>query len=102
VRVLALAIRRGSGGAGRHAGGDGQRKHLRFLAPARVGWIADRATRGPWGLAGGSAGAPGRARLRRPGAQAAIELASRAALEVEAGSELELETPGGGGHGAAP
>jgi N-methylhydantoinase B len=99
VRVLALAIRRGSGGVGRHAGGDGQRKHLRFLAPARVGWIADRATRGPFGLAGGSDGAPGRARLRRPGGEGTRELPSRTALEVEAGSELELETPGGGGYG---
>src|SRR6185436_20065979 len=42
ARVLSLSVRRRSGGAGRTRGGDGIEKSLRFLAPARVGWIADR------------------------------------------------------------
>lgn len=104
VRVLAWTVRRGSGGAGARPGGDGVRRHLRLLAPTRVGWIADRSAAGPYGLAGGAPGAPGRATLRLPaavgGAFTERILPCRAALDVPAGGELIVETPGGGGHGA--
>ncbi|MEW6073702.1 MAG: hydantoinase B/oxoprolinase family protein, partial [Planctomycetota bacterium] len=63
VRVLACGVRRGSGGAGRHRGGEGIVKRLLFLAPCRVSWVAERQERGPGGLAGGGAGRPGGARV---------------------------------------
>lgn len=101
VRVLESTVRRGSGGRGERArGGDGIRRRLRFLAPARVSWIADRQDRGPWGLAGGSDGATGRASVRRAGAARWRRIAGKAALDVDRGDELSLETPGGGGFGS--
>jgi N-methylhydantoinase B/oxoprolinase/acetone carboxylase alpha subunit len=60
VRVLEMSIRRGSGGAGRFHGGDGVRRSLEFLAPAEVSVLSERRERAPFGLAGGSAGQPGR------------------------------------------
>jgi N-methylhydantoinase B len=101
VRVLACSVRRGSGGAGLHAGGDGVTKRLRFLEPSHVAWIADRSERGPWGLAGGGAGAGGSARLSRARSARSLALPSKVAFEVAAGDELELCTPGGGGWGRA-
>ncbi|QDU69000.1 hydantoinase B/oxoprolinase family protein [Engelhardtia mirabilis] len=99
ARILALGLRRGSGGAGRRAGGDGLAKHLRFLEPVRVGWLADRQREGPPGAAGGGAGCPGRARARGGAAGAWTSLGAQAAVELPAGGEVLLETPGGGGHG---
>ncbi|MCY3003154.1 MAG: hydantoinase B/oxoprolinase family protein [Planctomycetota bacterium] len=97
VRVARCTVRRGSGGKGARAGGDGIEKRLEFLAPARVAWIADRTSAGPWGLAGGGRGAVGRAEhVRKAGRRA---LGARATLSVERGDALELFTPGGGAHG---
>lgn len=101
VRVLSTTIRRGSGGQGEHPGGDGIVRRLRFLSPARVGWVADRQLQGPWGLAGGSAGEPGGAAWRPVGARRDRPLEGLTALDVEAGAELELRTPGGGGYGTS-
>jgi N-methylhydantoinase B len=101
VRVLSTSIRRGSGGAGTHPGGDGIVRRLRFLSPARVGWVADRQLQGPWGLAGGSAGEPGAAAWRPAGARRDRPLEGLTALDVEAGAELEVRTPGGGGYGSS-
>ncbi len=102
ARVLAYDVRRGSGGSGRHPGGDGVRKRLRFLSAVHAGWVAERQTRGPWGLAGGRAGSPGRASVRRPDRSSDEPLAAKASLHLPAGSELEVWTPGGGGFGAVP
>ncbi len=99
VRILATTVRRGSGGTGRHAGGDGVRRSVRFLAPAEVAWVADRQTRGPFGLRGGADGARGGAVLRPAGSGAPRELPGKTAFSVEAGAEIELSTPGGGGWG---
>ena len=97
VRVTAYTVRRGSGGEGAHPGGDGVRRRLRFLAPAHVGWVAQRQRRGPWGLDGGSAGEPGSAWLHPAGGADGQRLEGETALDVAAGDEVELRTPGGGG-----
>lgn len=99
VRVTQLRVRRSSGGRGRARGGDGIEKRLHFLADARVGWIADRARRGPWGAAGGGRGRSGGAALLRD-ARPPQRLSSQASLDLRAGESLELRTPGGGGFGA--
>lgn len=101
VRLLAFTVRRGSGGAGSRRGGDGIEKRLLFLEDAHVGWVAERQERGPWGLAGGGAGSPGGAALRAHGESEDRPLAGKLSLEVRAGSELHLRTPGGGGFGRA-
>ena len=60
VRIRRYRIRTGSGGAGRHRGGDGILREFEFLVPCRVGLTADRHRRGPYGLQGGAPGNPGR------------------------------------------
>lgn len=100
VRVLAQGVRRGSGGAGLHRGGDGVSRRLLFLAPAHVARVSERQRRSPWGLAGGGDGAPGRARIRIGANGPWRQLAGKSAQRVEAGAQLEFDTPGGGGWGA--
>jgi N-methylhydantoinase B len=100
VRVRRCEVRRGSGGAGSRRGGEGIEKELLFLAPATVAWVAERASIGPWGLAGGERGAPGSALVVR-GDGSRVSLAPRASVRVAANDALVVRTPGGGGHGRA-
>src|SRR6266436_2748107 len=65
LRVNHYQVRRGSGGLGKHAGGDGIAREIEFLTPCDVTILSDRRSRGPYGLAGGRAGAPGRNMLLR-------------------------------------
>jgi N-methylhydantoinase B len=102
VRVLQTSVRRGSGGAGEHPGGDGLVRRLQVLAPVRAGWSAQRQVEGPPGAAGGAAGACGGASLRRAGTRRDAPLPGQAALDLAPGDELEVRTPGGGGHGRSP
>jgi 5-oxoprolinase (ATP-hydrolysing) len=99
VRVLEFAIRRGSGGAGRHRGGDGIVRRLQFLRDLEVSLLHSR--RGdypPYGLAGGSPGAVGRNMLHR--ADGTVEpLGGQVQFAARAGDVLTIETPGGGGYG---
>ncbi|HTY19675.1 MAG TPA: hydantoinase B/oxoprolinase family protein [Myxococcota bacterium] len=98
VRLLEFAIRRGSGGAGRWRGGDGLVRRYEFLAPVTVSLLAERRTIGPFGLAGGGPGAPGRHTVERRGG--ALEaLGGKASVRLVPGDRLHVETPGGGGYG---
>lgn len=97
VRVEAYAIRRGTGGAGRHPGGDGLRRDIRLLADADISLLSERRRLPPRGLAGGAAGATGRNVLIRDGEES--DLPSKATLSVRAGDILSLRSPGGGGWG---
>jgi N-methylhydantoinase B/oxoprolinase/acetone carboxylase alpha subunit len=98
VRVESYRVRRGSGGAGLHRGGDGVVRELRFLAPAEVTVLSDRRIYRPWGLKGGSAGKPGRNTLVR--GKREIRLPGKVRLEAQPGDLLRIETPGGGGWGS--
>jgi N-methylhydantoinase B len=93
LRVKSYRIRSNSGGTGRHRGGDGILKELEFLAPAEVTILSDRRARGPYGLWGGGAGAPGRNRLNGE------TVGAKARFTVESGDVLSIESPGGGGYG---
>jgi 5-oxoprolinase (ATP-hydrolysing) len=99
VRVREFSIRRGSGGVGRHRGGDGVIRVLEFLRPVQVSMVTQR--RGdypPYGLAGGQSGAIGQNTLRR--ADGTIErLGSQVQFTAAPGDVLTIETPGGGGFG---
>jgi 5-oxoprolinase (ATP-hydrolysing) len=99
VRVDRFAMRAGSGGAGRWRGGDGAVRELTFLQPMSLSVLTQHRAEGPYGMAGGLGGAPGRQRVVRA-AGGEIELKSVDGMEVEAGDRLVLETPGGGGFGA--
>ncbi len=98
LRIESYRVRRNSGGAGRHRGGDGIVRELRFLAPAEVTIISDRRVRGAYGLAGGEAGKPGRNSLVR-GNRKPVEIPAKTRFEMAAADLLRIETPGGGGWG---
>jgi len=98
LRVEAYRIRSGSGGNGLHRGGDGLVRRYLFTAAAEVTLLTERRTRGPWGLSGGSAGAPGHNLLLGIDGEMR-ELPGKCRLEVKAGERLRIETPGGGGWG---
>ena len=100
VRVERFAIRTGSGGAGAQVGGDGAIRHIRFLAPMEAALLSTRRDHAPQGIAGGSNARAGRQALIT--AAGAIEaLPGCFSVTVVAGDAIEIETPGGGGFGAA-
>ncbi|UCC48676.1 MAG: hydantoinase B/oxoprolinase family protein [Gemmatimonadota bacterium] len=99
VRVRHYSLRRGSGGAGIHHGGDGLRRDLELLARARVCILSDRRLHGPCGAAGGTFGAPGENWLRQAGTWR--QLAGKVTIEAEPGDVVSIRTPGGGGWGSA-
>jgi len=101
LRVEEFRVRRGSGGAGAHRGGDGVVRRLRFLEPLTAALVSSSRRVPPYGLAGGNPGAPGRNAVLRAGG-AVEELPGVVALTMAAGDELIVETPGGGGYGAPP
>ena len=100
LRVRRYAVRRGSGGRGRHRGGDGVVREIEFLTDAEVTLLTERRRVPPWGLAGGGPGSPGRDSLTRDGRR--MPLPAKTTLRVRAGDRLCVETPGGGGFGTPP
>ena len=98
VLVHEFRYRRGSGGDGRHRGGDGLVRRIGFRAPMTVAVLSNHRRIAPFGLAGGKDGATGINRLVRSSGDS-IVLAACAAERVEAGDEIVIETPGGGGYG---
>lgn len=98
VLLEEFSVRRGSGGAGRHRGGDGATRRLRFLAPMEAGILANRRRVPPFGLAGGAPGAPGATRVERTSGKVEV-LDSTASAAMEPGDVIVIETPGGGGYG---
>jgi len=98
VLVREFRYRRGSGGTGRHRGGDGLVRAIRFRAPMTVAVLANHRRIAPFGLAGGGPGAAGITRIER--ADGSVEvLPACAAAGVAAGDSIVIETPGGGGYG---
>ena len=100
IRVESFSVRVGSGGTGVHAGGDGSRRCIRFLAPMEAALLASRRVNAPQGLAGGGAGLAGRQRLIAASG-AVTELSACFSVRVSVGDVIEIETPGGGGFGRA-
>jgi 5-oxoprolinase (ATP-hydrolysing) len=99
VRVERYAIRRGSGGAGRWAGGDGGRRELRFGEPMTVTTLASHRRVPPYGMAGGRSGALGRHWVERADGSV-TPMAGCDSVQVGPGDLFVIETPGGGGYGA--
>jgi N-methylhydantoinase B len=99
VRVRRYRIRAGSGGKGKHFGGDGIVRELQFLEDADVTILSDRRERGPWGLAGGGDGAPG-LNERLTGTQLTT-IPAKTRIEIHKNESLRIQTPGGGGWGRA-
>jgi 5-oxoprolinase (ATP-hydrolysing) len=93
IRIRRFELRRGSGGKGAHAGGDGLIRELEFLAAMRVSVLSERRVVPPYGMRGGGPGAPGMNLLNGK------QLAHRVTLDVSPGDVLRVETPGGGAWG---
>jgi len=100
VLLESFAIRKGSGGGGRWAGGDGGVRRVRFLAPMTASILSNGRVHGAFGMAGGEAGAPGVNRVVRAGGRVEA-LQHIAQVSMEPGDVFEIQTPGGGGFGAA-
>jgi N-methylhydantoinase B len=100
LRVRQYSRRAGSGGGGKHRGGDGIVREIEVLTAAEVTLLADRRTHSPWGLSGGQEGAPGKAYLMRQAGQME-ELPGKLNLRLRKGERIRIETPGGGGYGTA-
>jgi 5-oxoprolinase (ATP-hydrolysing) len=101
VRLSAFAIRRGSGGAGAHTGGDGVRRRVLFLEAMTAVMLANRRRVPPFGAAGGAPGAAGRNWVER--VDGTVEhFGATAKVDMRPGDTFVVETPGGGGFGTPP
>ncbi len=98
VLLEEFSIRPGSGGVGRHRGGDGALRRLRFLEKMEAGILANRRRVPPFGLAGGANGALGTTRVERVSGEVEV-LDSTASVVMGLGDVMIVETPGGGGYG---
>jgi len=98
VRLEEFRIRRGSGGAGRHRGGDGSERRVRFLKPMTAVLLANHRIVAPFGLAGGKSGATGKNWIERVDGTVEDFGATHSA-EMQAGDVFVIQTPSGGGFG---
>jgi N-methylhydantoinase B len=98
LRVRRYSLRPGSGGHGKHRGGDGIVREIEVLTDCPVTLLSDRRQYGPWGLAGGSEGARGIASvIRVDGSVDAMP--GKFSTRLRKGERIRIETPGGGGWG---
>ena len=95
LRIERYALRKGSGGTGRHVGGNGVIRSYRTLVECSATLLTERRTVAPPGANGGNAGSVGINSLN--GAQ----LPAKCRVTMGAGDVLTIETPGGGGYGAS-
>jgi N-methylhydantoinase B len=102
--VTEYALRRGSGGAGAHKGGDGVVRELRALSEMTFSLIAERRHHAPSGAQGGEPGEPGRDTLIAANGPEGVggqtrRLAAKVTGTLHVNERLRIETPGGGGYG---
>ncbi len=96
IDIAMYAIRRGSGGAGTHRGGDGVVRAYRVRERCTVTIVSERRARSPRGAMGGADGAAGVNRLN------GNPLPAKCRVELAPGDVVTIETPGGGGWGPVP
>jgi len=99
LRVRHYSLRPASGGNGKHRGGDGIIREIEVLTDCEVTLLAERRTRGPWGLSGGEAALPGKASVIRAGG-AVEEMPGKFSTRLRKGERIRIESPGGGGWGS--
>jgi N-methylhydantoinase B len=93
LRVERWELRRGSGGAGAHRGGDGVVRELRVLEDCRLSVLAERRRHAPPGRDGGEDGELGRTLVNGE------EQPPKLTRALHAGDVVRVESPGGGGFG---
>ena len=99
VLVEEFSIRQGSGGAGRHRGGDGVVRKLRFLEAMTATMLSSHRIVPPFGMAGGEPGQCGKNHVMRAGGEV-VQLKGNDEVDMNAGDLFVMKTPGGGGFGA--
>ena len=98
VLLESFEIRAGSGGGGRHRGGDGVRRRTRFLESMEAVILANHRIVPPYGMDGGDEGAVGRNWVERTDGSRE-ELTATDLRQMAPGDVFVIETPGGGGFG---
>jgi N-methylhydantoinase B len=98
LRVTRYSLRPGSGGRGKFRGGDGIIRELELLSDAEVTLLADRRSRGPYGLEGGADGAAGKTEIiHRDGSREILP--GKTSVRMKKSERIRIESPGGGGWG---
>jgi len=100
LRIRRYSLRQGTGGNGKHRGGDGIVREIEVLTDCEVTLLSDRREYGPWGLAGGSDGVRGKASVIRLDGSVDT-LPGKFSTRLRKGERIRIETPGGGGWGKA-
>jgi N-methylhydantoinase B len=98
LRARQYSLRRGSGGSGKHRGGDGVVREIEALTDVEVTLLADRREHGPWGLQGGAEGEVGKAEILRVDGSTQT-LPGKFNVRLLRGEKIRIESPGGGGWG---
>ena len=100
VVLESFSIRTGSGGAGRHRGGDGIIRRVRFREPMTAAIVSGHRRVAPYGMAGGDPGLVGHNYVAR--ADGTIEVLSGTdKTDMNPNDVFVIESPGGGGYGEA-
>ena len=100
VLLEKFEIRRGTGGKGRHRGGDGVIRRVRFLEAMTAAILSGHRRIPPYGMAGGGPAALGRNWVERKDGSV-VELKGTDKCEMRPGDTFNVATPGGGGYGPA-
>ncbi|MDD1415142.1 hydantoinase B/oxoprolinase family protein [Dolichospermum sp. ST_con] len=98
VQVESFSLRPQSGGKGKHSGGNGVIRRIKFLEPMTANILSGHRRVPPFGLHGAEAGQVGRNWVQRENGTEEI-LSSTATVEMQPGDIFVIETPGGGGFG---
>ena len=98
VLLESFSIREHSGGRGKHSGGNGVVRKVRFLEPMTAGILSSHRVVPPFSLNGGEAGKVGKSYVERED-KTIEQLDSTATVEMQPGDIFVIETPGGGGWG---
>ncbi len=100
VVVESFEARPGSGGAGKHRGGNGVIRRVRFEEDMTAAIVSGHRRVAPFGAAGGEPGQCGHNYVERADGTVS-ELSGTDGTEMHPGDVFVIETPGGGGYGRA-
>lgn len=98
VLLEEFSIRSGSGGAGRHKGGNGVRRRIKFMEPMTVSVLSSHRLKPTFAVNGAEPGKCGRNTVILKNGTIK-NLPGCAQIEVQADDVIQIETPGGGGYG---
>ncbi len=99
VLLQEFSIRQNSGGNGKHRGGNGVLRRIKFLTPMTASILSSHRIKPPFGISGGCVGAVGENKVIRYNGEM-VKLEGCAQITMQQGDILEIKTPSGGGYGA--